>query len=293
MTAPTHSLFALMIYYLFGIKSRDALIYLIIGSLVPDVDHPQSTIGRVFFFISNPLNKRFGHRNLTHSLVLWIPVMIVGIHFCQPLLWLGLGACSHLILDSWNMVGVGLFKPLTNRIFVMAGNKYRVKVGSKQELVVMFVLMLVVWGSFNLAEIGGFRGLVREMIGDYNIAFKEYQKQGTKVCYLEGKLRMNSGVIKEGRWLIVGQGRSFGRLSVYDEDAGKVIDIYDDGSFLRAVLRPTDINWNLLNLGRVMEIKEGQAFFRANNSWHLAKVGDYIFGSIIYQGEVKLADIEN
>ena len=292
MTAPTHSLFALFIYYIFRIKSKDALVYLTLGSILPDIDHPQSTIGRVFFFISNPLNERFGHRNITHSLVLWIPVLIVGHHFYQPLFWLGVGACSHLILDSWNLSGVTLFKPLTDRIFVMAGLKYRVKVGSKNELVIMFILVLLVWGSFNLAELGGFRGMVRELIGDYNIAFNEYQKQGTKVCYLEGKLRMNNGVIKEGKWLIIGQGSSYGRLSVYNEKSKKVINIYDDGSFLKAVLRPTNISWNLLNLDKPMEIKEGQAFFRANKRWHLAKAGDYIFGNIIYQGQVKLKAIK-
>jgi inner membrane protein len=166
----------------------------------------------------------------------------------------------------------------------MAGLKYRVKVGSKNELVIMFILALMVWGSFNLVELGGFRGMVRELIGDYNIAFNEYQKQGTKVCYLEGRLRMNNGVLKEGRWLIIGHGNSYGRLSVYDKETKKVINIYDDGSFLKAVLRPTDTSWNLLNLDKPMEIKEGQAFFKAKGKWYPAKRGVYIFGDIIYQG---------
>jgi len=103
---------------------------------------------------------------------------------------------------------------------------------------------------------------------------------------------MNNGVIKEGKWLIIGQGSSYGRLSVYNEKSKKVINIYDDGRFLKAVLRPTNISWNLLNLDKPMEIKEGQAFFRANKRWHLAKAGDYIFGNIIYQGQVKLKAIK-
>nr|WP_281201043.1 metal-dependent hydrolase [Orenia metallireducens] len=180
---------------MFRVKSKDALFYLTLGSILPDIDPPQSTIGRVFFFISNPLNKMCGHRNFTHSLVLWIAVLIIGHHFYKPLFWLEIGACSHLLLDTWNLSGVTLFKPLTDRIFVMAGLKYRVKVGSKNELAIMFILALMVWGSFNLAELGGFRGMVRELIGDYNIAYNEHQKQGTKVCYLEDKLRMNNGVL--------------------------------------------------------------------------------------------------
>ncbi|WP_281201041.1 hypothetical protein [Orenia metallireducens] len=41
-----------------------------------------------------------------------------------------------------------------------------------------------------------------------------------------------------------------------------------------------------------MEIKEGQAFFKAKGKWYPAKRGDYIFGDIIYQGQVKLTEIK-
>jgi len=58
------------------------------------------------------------------------------------------------------------------------------------------------------------------------------------------------------------------------------------------VLRPTELSWNILTLSKPMEIEQGRAFFRANKEWHQATVGDYLFGDIIYQGQVKLAEIK-
>ena len=37
-----------------------------LGSLMPDIDHPRSLLGRSFFPISKVINRRFGHRTITH-----------------------------------------------------------------------------------------------------------------------------------------------------------------------------------------------------------------------------------
>jgi len=177
----------------------------------------------------------------------------------KPIFWVGVGAVSHLILDTWNLSGVGLFKPITDKIFVMANKKYRIRVGSKQELILMFILILTTWGSYNLAEMGGLRGVVRELIGNYDIAIKEYQKQGTKVCYLEGKLRHSNGRLEEGRWLIVGQNAYYTSLSLYDEESEEILSIYEDGSFLKVHLRPSERYWQVLRLAEPMRIVRGKA----------------------------------
>lgn len=41
----------------------------LIGSLLPDIDHPRSWIGRRILFISLPLSALVGHRGVTHSLL--------------------------------------------------------------------------------------------------------------------------------------------------------------------------------------------------------------------------------
>lgn len=40
-----------------------------LAAMVPDIDEPRSKIGKPLLFISYPLNKAFGHRTLTHSLL--------------------------------------------------------------------------------------------------------------------------------------------------------------------------------------------------------------------------------
>ena len=55
---------------LFGYKP-DAVGWLLaaVASLLPDIDLPTSKIGRLLFWLSVPLERRFGHRTITHSLV--------------------------------------------------------------------------------------------------------------------------------------------------------------------------------------------------------------------------------
>ena len=70
MTLPTHLAFASVLYLggatLFGYRP-DWIGWLlaVAASLLPDVDLPPSKIGRLFWFISVPLERRFGHRTLT------------------------------------------------------------------------------------------------------------------------------------------------------------------------------------------------------------------------------------
>ena len=71
MTLGTHVAFAAVLYLggatLFGYKP-DWIGWLLAAaaSLLPDVDLPPAKIGRLFWFVSVPLERRFGHRTLTH-----------------------------------------------------------------------------------------------------------------------------------------------------------------------------------------------------------------------------------
>ena len=49
--------------------SPASLALVTLGSLLPDVDHPSSWVGRRLRFVSYPLARVFGHRGFTHSLV--------------------------------------------------------------------------------------------------------------------------------------------------------------------------------------------------------------------------------
>jgi inner membrane protein len=79
LTLPTHLAFASVLYLggatLFGYRP-DGISWALaaIASLLPDVDLPPAKIGRLFWFLSVPLERRFGHRTLTHSAVALLAV---------------------------------------------------------------------------------------------------------------------------------------------------------------------------------------------------------------------------
>ena len=72
MTSGTHVAFASVLYLggatLFGYKP-DGIGWLLaaVASLGPDVDLPTSKVGRLLFWLSVPLERRFGHRTVTHK----------------------------------------------------------------------------------------------------------------------------------------------------------------------------------------------------------------------------------
>lgn len=97
-------------------------IYLIIGTLIgaifPDIDHPSSKFGKLFYLLSLPIYKIFGHRGFTHSLTAWLIIVyffkkIKNIFLISKELTHGflLGYLSHLIADMLTFKGIPLFWP--------------------------------------------------------------------------------------------------------------------------------------------------------------------------------------
>ncbi len=76
MTAPNHIIGGIVITGLFGSFLKLNILAnpifnasTILGSLIPDIDYTKSTIGKIFRPISKYLNRRFGHRTVTHSIL--------------------------------------------------------------------------------------------------------------------------------------------------------------------------------------------------------------------------------
>ncbi len=93
-----------------------------IGSLIPDIDHPKSWLGKRLWFISHPLARIFGHRGLTHSLLgLAIISILVCIGFSSQLqeritiLAFCLGYSLHLLADWNTSSGIPLLWPSSKR----------------------------------------------------------------------------------------------------------------------------------------------------------------------------------
>ena len=144
MTLGTHVAFASVLYLggatLFGYKP-DGISWTLaaVASLLPDVDLPPARIGRLFWFVSVPLERRFGHHTLTHSALMLLAVALLAaqLWFLNLLyFWAVVGGYwSHLWLDMLNIRGIDLFWPSPLRV-VTPGNRHgRLEVGSKGERV--------------------------------------------------------------------------------------------------------------------------------------------------------------
>lgn len=129
-----------------------------IGSLLPDIDHPNSILGRRFKPISHIVNKLFGHRGATHTLMAWIVVTIAlfgGNLFLpeslQPLGMAGVlgtstGYLNHLLLDSLTPAGIPLMAPFNRKKFRLARiptGKYEGPVSIAIIAVSLFFLYLI------------------------------------------------------------------------------------------------------------------------------------------------------
>lgn len=88
-----------------------------IGSLLPDVDHPKSWLGRRLPGISHAVALTTGHRGMTHSALLAIVSVFVLAaislqHWAAPLL---VGFMTHIFCDWCTKGGVPLLWPLKTR----------------------------------------------------------------------------------------------------------------------------------------------------------------------------------
>jgi len=216
MIAPTHALygatFSLIVLAVFGVQESvhwSLLLVGILGALCPDLDMPTSTIGRLFPFVSKPLERRFGHRSVTHSLLGWgiatlvFALLLGGIFLSLKLLasrslglvasglawWLAeiqaatmlrlvmsfsVGYLSHIVLDMITPRGVQLLWPNPKRDVVFRGTQFTVETGSVREwgVVAMGVLLLVV--ALPLSE-HGLMTTVRWLLATPDAAIAEFK----------------------------------------------------------------------------------------------------------------------
>ena len=147
MIAPTHITFAELIYLLIltttgvSLNIVNALI-IAIASLLADIDTNASITGKLVPFVSRRIERRFGHRTLTHSVpfictlaVISLPLYALG---SSPYACFIIGYASHPFLDTMTVNGVKLFYPFSNVkcVFPLEVNnpqRYRVQTRSRSD----------------------------------------------------------------------------------------------------------------------------------------------------------------
>lgn len=117
----------------------------IIGSILPDIDHKNSYIGKKTKGVSKAINKIAGHRKLFHAPLAYLLLysMSMGAITQKSLLvWatgLFCGVISHLILDSFTIGGLPWFYPLAKKRFSLG----KIKTNSKVEDILCGILICI------------------------------------------------------------------------------------------------------------------------------------------------------
>ena len=149
-------------------------------SILPDADLPTSKLGRVLWWFSSHVERHYGHRTITHSL---FAICVIAL-LASPLLWLRHGSWfwailggywSHLWIDMANHRGIDLFWPSPIRVVMPANPTFRLEVGSKAEMVLLFALVAFALALYPISGMG-FRTGLQRLLGSFEMAQSTYLK---------------------------------------------------------------------------------------------------------------------
>ena len=226
MLAPTHSVFGifltLIILAVFGVQWSlhwTIILFAILGAIIPDIDHPKSIIGKFFYIISAPLERRYGHRTITHSLVGWVICTVLFSLILLFVVWIfgivwklefdawnllprwiaafSISYFSHLVLDMFNRRGSQLFWPDPGRDVIPRNPKFRPESGSKVEGLIFIVLLILVFLALPISKYG-LSSSLRWLLATPGSAIQEFKSLKTH-AYLEFK-----GIFRETKEPVAG-----------------------------------------------------------------------------------------
>lgn len=247
MLAPTHSAFGifltLVILAFFGVQwglHWTIILVAVIGSIIPDIDHPRSIIGKIFYPISSFLEDKFGHRTITHSFIGWaiatviFAVLILSgvgilsfiIHFDFDIWnlvirWIAafsISYFSHLILDMFNRRGAQMFWPDPGRDVIPKDPKYRPPSGSKIEIIIFTVMVFLMFLAFPVSKYG-VSSSVHYLIATPSSAIEEFKSMKTH-AYIDFK-----GYFESTKQNVQGT------AEILDTDHKKLVILFDNSVY--------------------------------------------------------------
>lgn len=151
--------------------SFDLLLWTGFASVLPDIDHPKSVLGKMFYPVSRWIDRNWGHRTITHSAIFLIAISLVSFsversfstnfNYTTVLLF---AVFSHFIFDMFTMQGIPFFYPFAKNPCVIPGNpQYRMRANDRRAELVMFSIFFLIgiscvdlfrhgfWTSYNRA----------------------------------------------------------------------------------------------------------------------------------------------
>ena len=120
------------------------------GALIPDIDEPNSFVGKKVRFLSKGLKVVFGHRGIIHTPI-FLGILLVGFYFLYshiPISFqqysilacinFAVGYISHLFLDMLTPAGIMVFYPFSKNRFRFMALK-----GDYRDLLVSIICLFI------------------------------------------------------------------------------------------------------------------------------------------------------
>lgn len=156
----------------------------LIGSLLPDIDHTKSWIGKSVYPIAKWLSRNYGHRTITHSIFFLIAIYLISLfteknfredYSISTILFFSI--LSHLIFDMVTLAGIPLFYPFFKNPCVLPANpEMRIRSGNiRQEGIILFIFCFL---SFFMQDLfaNGFWSTINNNFNDVKHQIKEFKK---------------------------------------------------------------------------------------------------------------------
>jgi len=105
----THLLTAGALYFLIFPFNIIQLALILLGSILPDIDHPSSLLGR--YNVMSPIME---HRGFTHTILFMVIVAYITHIYTPHWRFMALGILIHLIGDTTTKTGIKWLFPFTN-----------------------------------------------------------------------------------------------------------------------------------------------------------------------------------
>ncbi len=114
------------------------------SALLPDIDIEGSKVNNKAGIVGKGISTISKHRGFIHTPILYIALYILMARFLPQTICMGflIGTMSHLILDSFNSMGIMWLYPLSKKYYHIASIKTR-STGEIAFMIIMIVLVLL------------------------------------------------------------------------------------------------------------------------------------------------------
>lgn len=180
----------------------------IVFSLLPDIDHPKSLLGKIFFPISKYLDRNYGHRTITHGLTCFLTIIFITFIIEKIFLKSSkyttiafFSYFSHLLFDMMTVQGIPLLYPFKRNPCVIPANpELRFKSGNFHTESIIFCILFILGFTCKDLFKNGFWTSYNKAFGSIKHLAKEFRRTTKLIkvhfyCSINGKTKLGDGYV--------------------------------------------------------------------------------------------------